>query len=62
VTTDEAKERIGHAVIYQTGSGPEGGCITSANDRYVFVRYGSDFHSKATNPADLTFIFPASSA
>lgn len=27
--------------------------VTSVNDTYVFVRYGSDTHSKATRPEDL---------
>lgn len=34
----------------------ERGVITSWNDMYVFVRYGSDIHSKSTNPDDLDFI------
>lgn len=30
--------------------------LTSVNERYVFVRYGSDKGSKATSPKDLTFL------
>lgn len=31
----------------------EEGVITGLNERFVFVRYGSDQHSKATRPDDL---------
>lgn len=34
----------------------EEGVITGSNDRYIFVRYGSDINSKATNPKDVDFI------
>lgn len=34
----------------------EEGVITSWNDVNVFVRYGSDCHSKATSPCDINFI------
>ena len=47
------KDRL---VIYKQGTDEqEEGVITSWNDRFVFVRYGGDNHSKATYPQDLTF-------
>ncbi len=42
---------IGRSVIYKRTN--EEGIITSYNDRYVFVRYAGDLHSKATHPKDL---------
>ncbi len=52
-------EDIGRSVIYdpphpgaRSGRGEEG-IITSFNDHIVFVRYGSDKHSKGTDPRDL---------
>lgn len=57
VTTKEAKNSIGRKVVFdRTGLPLEEGVITSANDRFVFVRYGTDIHSKATDPDDLRFI------
>lgn len=32
---------------------PEQGVVTSKNDTYVFVRFGSDIHSKAVRPVDI---------
>jgi hypothetical protein len=50
----EAQNSIGRLVIYKpTG---EQGVITSANDLYVFVRYGSNIHSQATRPEDLRLV------
>jgi hypothetical protein len=43
----------GMRVVYNE---KEEGYVTSKNEKYVFVRYGSDGHSKATNPKDLTKI------
>lgn len=65
MTLGEARERIGQAVVYR-GAGwhpdswapAEQGIITSVNDRYVFVRYGSDHHSKATAPEQLRPLAP----
>lgn len=59
MTLEQARENIGNNVTYHPFVGRkakdcEYGVITSVNDRYVFVRYGSDRHSKATNPSDLT--------
>lgn len=53
--TDDDK---GRAVIWKERKGIEltdRGVITSWNDRFIFVRYGSDLHSKATNPSELQF-------
>lgn len=49
------QDDIGRRVVYRpyVGSPPEAGVITSFNDAFVFVRYGADAHSKATNCADL---------
>jgi hypothetical protein len=41
---------IGRKVVYRE---IEEGVITSFNDLYVFVRYGSSTTSAATNPSDL---------
>jgi hypothetical protein len=47
---------IGRAVRYtrvHNPSEPDEGIITSLSNHYVFVRYGSDVHSKATRRDDL---------
>jgi hypothetical protein len=50
-------DHVGQLVIYTPGSGPrEDGVITSWNDKYIFVRYGADKISKATNPKYLDFL------
>lgn len=51
---------IGRLVIYREIPGHirEQGVITSFNDGYVFVRYGSDTHSKATRREDLEWLRP----
>lgn len=48
---------IGRSVTYHGNfGGPlEHGVITSYNDLFVFVRYGADMNSKATNREDLTY-------
>lgn len=46
---------IGRTVVYDPGYKKEVGVITSFNDKYVFVRYGSDIHSKATRRDDLKY-------
>ena len=54
----EAERRIGQKVVYrapQSGRVEEG-VITSVNDLFVFVRYGSDFGSKATDPESLALL------
>ncbi len=51
---------IGRLVIYRmahTGEEEEG-VITSLNDQYVFVRYGSDAGSKGTRREDLNWAHP----
>lgn len=62
MTLDEARESIGQGVIYLPRSREgmehaEAGVISSVNDHYVFVRYGSDRGTKATYPEDLTLEF-----
>jgi hypothetical protein len=57
MTLDEARNRIGQLVVYRAPhltSADQGdqGVITSVNDRYVFVRYGSQQTSQAT-PVEL---------
>lgn len=47
---------IGRKVIYKAYKQIEEGVITSFNDVCVFVRYGSDIHSKATDRQDLTWL------
>lgn len=64
ITIEQARECVGRSVTYarrddptdptRITAGPELGTITSVNERYVFVRYGSDRGSKGTNPGDLT--------
>lgn len=51
MTLEEAADRIGRPVTYTPHDGPdraEQGVITAVTERYVFVRYGGDQHSKAT--------------
>lgn len=43
---------IGKIVSYKDESGE----LMAWNDKNIFVRYGDDEHSKATNPKDLKFI------
>lgn len=58
----EPTERdIGCGVVYRArhpGAAPEDGIITSFNDICVFVRYGSDAHSKGTKREDLEWTTP----
>lgn len=54
MTLAEAGEHIGHGVIYHVpGIHTERGVITSVNNKFVYVRYGNDFGSKATYPFDI---------
>ena len=49
-------EDIGRAVVYHPHVGTtERGVITSFNDHYVFVRYGSASTSQATSRRDLSW-------
>ena len=54
---DPTEEDVGRSVIYTGNTHPGGeleyGRITSVNPRVVFVCYGNDRHSKATNRGDL---------
>jgi len=52
MTIEQARENIGRRVTYNPGWEEliEYGVITSVNDVFVFVRYGNDINSKATNP------------
>lgn len=54
---DPTDKDIGRAVIYTGNRYPGGkieeGVITSFNTHAVFVRYGSDTHSKGTSRQDL---------
>lgn len=64
MTLEQARGCIGRTVIYaryddrsdptRVTAGPERGAITSVGERYVFVRYGINVQSQATDPADLT--------
>ncbi len=62
MTLEQARGHVGHGVVYRAphigaaDQGPEQGEITSVGEQYVFVRYGSDFHAKATDPAALTLL------
>jgi hypothetical protein len=57
MTLTEARERIGEEVIYRAhGAIAEDGTISSVGERFVFVRYAGDRHSKATDPAALTLL------
>ena len=54
MTLEEARASIGLLVVYRRkGQKPDQGVVTSVNDHYVFVRYGSQVGSQATDPADL---------
>jgi hypothetical protein len=67
VTLEQAREHIGDRVVYtpivdphnefhNPHVQPEEGWITSVGSKYIFVRYGTDFHSKATAPENLQFL------
>jgi hypothetical protein len=58
MTLLEARQNIGRLVIYRpmrrkTKERGDEGVITSVNDTYVFVRYGTQQTSEATRPEDL---------
>jgi hypothetical protein len=70
MTIEEARAALaahpeGLGVIYRPrphrpwAGPPEEGTITSVNDRFVFVRYGRQRTSAATNPADLELLASA---
>ena len=57
MTLDEARSHVGDGVVYRPSHGvAEEGTITSVNDRFVFVRYGSRRTSAATEPGALTLL------
>lgn len=61
MTLDDARNNIGRSVVYKPFKGCdksqyEYGVITRVGDVFVFVRYGSEILSKATNPKDLRFM------
>jgi hypothetical protein len=57
LTLEKASAHIDERVAYwRAGVPAEEGVITGVGTVYVYVRYGGDQHSKATNPADLTLI------
>jgi hypothetical protein len=58
MTLEEAANAVGRGVVYRPAGAyrSEDGVITSVNDRWVFVRYGVQDGSKATDPADLTLL------
>lgn len=56
---EPSEKDIGRKVIYKRSPSMdtgEEGVITSFNDTYVHVRYGSDTHSKATRHHDLEWV------
>ena len=56
---DPIVDDIGRKVIYRTRIftvEPQEGVITSFNETCVFVRYGSDVHSKGTDRHDLEWV------
>lgn len=58
---EQAAKNIGARVVYRPKEGEmETGVITGNNSNYVFVRYGADSHSKATNARTLEFEFDVS--
>lgn len=55
-----ADVQIGRDVTYTPFKGCssdqiEYGVVTGKNDRFVFVRYGNDQHSKATDACDIEY-------
>lgn len=58
MTLDEARVGVGRKVIYRTAHSMEEGVVTSVNDAWVFVRYGSHTTSLATAPESLTWTLP----
>lgn len=62
MTLEQAREHVGHGVVYKRTDDRrrswEQGVITSVNDTFVFVRYGSQITSAATYPEDLELMAP----
>ena len=57
VSLTEAAENVGREVLYRPHEdATERGAIVSVSEAgWVFVRYGSDAHAKATYPSQLEF-------
>lgn len=56
MTLEEAAENIGREVAYSPNPGVvERGAIKSVASIWVFVQYGTDCYSKATDPSHLEF-------
>lgn len=56
---DPTEKDVGRSVVYRDKahpSEPDEGVITQFNDYGVFVRYGSDKHSKLTSRVDLEWV------
>jgi hypothetical protein len=57
MTLAQAAASIGRTVVYLPSNFPKGhlesGVITSVNDTYVFVRYGTNQTSSGTRPEHL---------
>ena len=51
------KEDIGRKVVYEKQYMLDEGIISSYNDKYIFVKYGTCATAQATSPEDLTFSF-----
>lgn len=60
ITLGQARDAVGRKVVYERPfCSKEVGVITSVNDTYVFVRYGTNQTSHATSPEDLTLEWQA---
>jgi len=57
MTLEEAREHIGHGVVYVPSHDKrEDGTIEAVSSLYVFVHYAGDRGCKATRPEDLTLL------
>lgn len=59
VSQEDVGKRVRYVPLHANGDlghpDVEEGIITSFNEYTVFVRYGSDLHSKGTYPTDLVW-------
>ena len=51
------QEDIGRKVVYKNRCTLDEGIISSYNEKYIFVKYGTCATAQATSPEDLTFSF-----
>ena len=51
------QEDIGRRVVYEKQYTLDEGIISSYNDKYIFVKYGTCATAQVTSPEDLTFSF-----